>query len=52
MVMKAKGNTFPANTGPVPSIKRVSGGMCSVGRRATIPSASSEMVPSFTNVLR
>ncbi len=52
IVMNANGNTFPANTGPEPSIKRVSGGMCSVGRRATIPSASSEMVPSFTNVLR
>ena len=31
MVMKAKGKIFPANTGPVPSIKRVRAGMCSVG---------------------
>ena len=52
MVMKAKGNIFPANTGPVPSTNRVSAGMCSVGCSATIPTASSPMVPSFTKVLR
>ena len=32
MVIKAKGKIFPAKTGPEPSMKRVSGGMCSVGR--------------------
>ena len=52
MVMKAKGNIFPAKMGPVPSTKRVSGGMCSVGRKATIPPASRVMVPSLTKVLR
>ena len=52
MVINAKGKIFPANTGPLPSTKRVSAGMCSVGCSATIPTASSEMVPSFTNVLR
>ena len=52
MVMNAKGKTFPANTGPEPSMKRVSGGMCNTGRSATIPNASRAMVPSFTNVLR
>ena len=31
MVMNPKGKTFPANTGPEPSMKRVSAGICSVG---------------------
>ncbi len=52
MVIKAKGKILPAKTGPDPSMKRVSGGMCSVGRNAMIPSASSAIVPSFTKVLR
>jgi len=50
--MNANGKTFPANTGPEPSMKRVRGGMCRVGRRATIPRVSKAIVPSFTNVLR
>ena len=37
MVMKANGKIFPAKTGPVPSINRVSGGMCRVGRSTMIP---------------
>ena len=37
---------------PEPSINRVSAGMCSVGRSATIPRASNAIVPSFTKVLR
>ena len=49
---EAKGKILPANTGPVPSMKRVSAGMCSVGRSATMPSASMAIVPSFTKVLR
>ena len=52
MVMNAKGKIFPANTGPVPSTKRVSAGMCSVGCKATMPMPRSAIVPSFTNVLR
>ena len=52
MVMKAKGKRFPAKTGPVPSMKRVRAGMCSVGRSAMMPSASMAIVPSFTKVLR
>ena len=52
IVINAKGKSFPANTGPVPSMKRVSAGMCRVGRSSRIPTASSEIVPSFTNVLR
>src|SRR5579864_4639974 len=52
IVMNANGNSLPANTGPVPSVNRVSAGMCSVGCITNIPMASKPMVPSFTNVLR
>ena len=52
MVMKAKGKMLPAKIGPDPSVKRVSGGMCSVGRSAMMPIASNAIVPSFTKVLR
>ena len=31
MVMNAKGKSAPAKTGPVPSVKRVSAGICSGG---------------------
>src|SRR5436853_378969 len=43
--MKQKGNNFPANTGPVPSINCVSAGMCTSGRTHKSPIASSAMVP-------
>ena len=52
MVTKAKGKRFPANTGPEPSMKRVSAGMCKVGRSAMMPSANIPMVPSLTKVLK
>ncbi len=39
MVINAKGKMVPANTGPLPSAKRVSGGMCREGRSATMPTA-------------
>ena len=52
IVINAKGNMLPAKTGPEPSMNRVSAGMWSVGRSATIPTARMHIVPSFTNVLR
>ena len=53
MVMKAKGKRLPANTGPVPSIKRVSGGHVQRGpQQPQCPAPSRAIVPSFTKVLR
>jgi hypothetical protein len=52
IVINAKGKIFPAKTGPLPSMNRVSGGICRVGRKARIPIANSDIVPSFTKVLR
>ena len=52
MVMKAKGKSLPAKTGPVPSMNRVIAGMLSGGSTSRIPSASRRMVPIFMKVER
>ena len=52
IVMKTNGNTLPAKMGPVPSVNRVSAGMCSGGSTITIPIASAAITPIFTNALR
>src|SRR4051812_26665701 len=52
IVMNANGKIFPANAGPLPLEKMVSGGICNCGRTAMMPIASSAIVPSLTNVLR
>ena len=52
IVMKAKGKILPAKIGPDPSTNLVSGGICSVGRSATIPNANNAIVHSLTNVLK
>jgi hypothetical protein len=52
MVMKQKGNTAPANTGPVPSMNRVIAGIFSVGASTTIAMPSAATVPIFMKVLR
>ena len=44
-VMKAKGKTLPPKTGPLPSVKRVSGGIRVGGCSATMPTASATIVP-------
>ncbi len=50
--MKQNGKTLPAKIGPVPSTKRVIAGKWISGRSARMPSASTPIVPSFTNVER
>ena len=52
IVMNANGNSLPANTGPVPSMKRVSAGICSGGSTMRMPIASANTTPSFTNAER
>jgi hypothetical protein len=52
MVMKQNGKIFPANTGPLPSIKRVSGGINTCGRTSNIPAASENIAPALMNALR
>ncbi len=52
IVMKQKGNTGPANTGPVPSMNFVSAGILRWGPRTTIARPRAAMVPTFMNVLR
>ena len=52
MVMKAKGNSLPAKTGPVPSTNCVTAGIRSGGSTTRIPSASRRMVPIFMKVER
>jgi hypothetical protein len=52
MVMNANGNTFPAKTGPVPSVKAVSAGIRSGGRRMRIATARKSTVPTLRNVER
>ena len=50
--MKQKGKTGPANTGPVPSMNRVSAGILSSGPITTIARPSAATVPIFMKVLR
>ena len=52
MVMKAKGNSFPANTGPVPSTNAVTAGSFSGGSTSKMPRASRRMTPTFMKVER
>ncbi|STD42362.1 Uncharacterised protein [Edwardsiella tarda] len=52
MVINKKGNRSPAQTGPLPSMKRVSAGICSVGRMIRMPMASPTMVPILRKVER
>ena len=52
MVMQTNGKTGPANTGPVPSMKRERDGISKTGRNKTTATASAATVPSFKNVLR
>ena len=44
---KSERKDLPAKTGPVPSMNRVSAGMCSDGRNTTIPIASSDDRPQL-----
>ena len=50
--MKQKGNTLPGTTGPEPSMKALTAGMCMTGSTSSVPSASAKIVPSFMKVLR
>ena len=52
MVMKQNGKIFPAKTGPLPSMNRVSGGISMWGRTNRIPAASEKMAPALMNALR
>ncbi len=52
MVMKQNGKILPAKTGPLPSTKRVSAGISSVGRTKITPMASAAMAPTLMNALR
>ncbi len=52
MVMNAKGKSLPANTGPVPSTKRVMAGIRIGGMTTRMPMASSTTVPTFMKVER
>ena len=52
IVMKQKGKTLPAKTGPLPSMKRVSAGSSTGGCTASSPAASSAIVPIFTKAER
>ena len=52
IVMKQKGKSLPANTGPVPSMNCVSAGICSGGSTTRMPTASASTTPIFTNAER
>ncbi|MNS39544.1 hypothetical protein D3C72_718310 [compost metagenome] len=52
IVMKTNGNRLPATTGPVPSMKRVKAGSCSIGAEMAMPTAIATTVPTLTKVLR
>ena len=52
MVMNRKGNSEPAQAGPVPSMNLVTDGICRCGATNTMPSASAAMVPILRKVDR
>ena len=52
MVMKQKGKIVPANTGPVPSTKRVRAGIWMVGRTRKMPAARTRTTPTLMNAER
>ena len=52
MVMNRNGNNAPDQTGPEPSMNRVSAGICKAGCITTMPMASPTMVPILRKVER
>ena len=52
MVMKANGNSLPANTGPVPAANCVTAGILSGGIMMMIAPARMTSVPTLRNVDR
>ena len=52
IVMNANGNSFPAKTGPVPSMNCVTAGIFSGGITRTIATPSTRIVPIFRNADR
>ncbi|SVK54741.1 Uncharacterised protein [Acinetobacter baumannii] len=52
MVMNRNGNRAPANTGPLPSIKRETAGIFISGMAKTMPMARPMMTPIFIKVER
>ncbi len=52
IVMKQNGKSAPAKTGPLPSTKRVSGGIWIVGRTSRIPAASASTTPTLMKAER
>ena len=52
IVMKQNGKIVPAKTGPVPSTKRVSGGMWIAGRTSRMPAARASTTPTLMNAER
>src|SRR5713101_89075 len=52
MVMKQKGNILPAKIGPVPSIKRVSGGIKICGLTIRMPAASVKNAPALIKAIK
>ncbi|MNE39776.1 hypothetical protein D3C80_1337450 [compost metagenome] len=52
MVINRNGNSEPANTGPLPSIKRDTAGILISGIANTMPTASPTITPIFRKVER
>ena len=52
MVINRNGNSAPENTGPEPSMKWVTAGICRVGLTITMPKANAIIVPIFRKVER
>ena len=52
MVTKTKGNSLPANTGPVPSTNLVIAGISSGGSTSRMPAASATTTPILTKAER
>jgi len=52
MVMNRNGKRLPAHTGPEPSTKRVTDGICRSGRTMRMPIASRNIVPILRKVER
>ena len=52
MVMKQNGKMVPAKTGPVPSMKRVRGGMWMAGRTRMMPAARASITPTLMKAER
>ena len=52
IVIKQKGKTGPAKTGPLPSMKRVNAGICSCGAKIATTTPNAATVPIFKKELR